>query len=82
MQEKVIETRTFPEIWKDLSSDEKDRVRRQILIDGWASTPQTIWNWGTGKTAPRIFALRNGVANTMGKILGRKIAPQTLFPNA
>ena len=80
MQEIVNEKMTFPEVWGSLEKDQKEAVTRQLIVDGWTLSRQTVWNWGTGKWKPRTSAIRKGVTNSINKALGVKYLSTNLFP--
>ncbi len=87
-EKKVIDTRTFPEIWRSLNSDyEQAELRRSLIQSRCCSTSQTIWNWANGNTRPTEILVRQKIAEVVSKFLTSQSANgvievkhQTLFP--
>lgn len=75
-----IETRTFPQIWDSLSQDERDDLTLRLYAAKCCRTRQSIWEWASGKGQPGAMLVRDTVAKTVSKFIGRKSTPQTLFP--
>ena len=77
--EKTTDARTFPEIWEKLTHDEKSELTTKLYAAKCCGTPQTIWNWGTGKTRPAPL-VRKEIASVVGRFLGARVFGATLFP--
>lgn len=73
------DARTFPEIWGKLNQDEKSDLSAKLFAAKCCGTPQTIWNWGTGKTRPAPL-VRKEIANVVSKFIGTRVFGATLFP--
>ena len=78
--ETKTDSRAFPEIWGALNKDEKAEVTYRIIADRCAINRQTVWNWATGKTQPTSPLIKKAVAASVGKALGIRVLPATLFP--
>ena len=74
------ETRTFPEIWGSLSSDERDDLAVKLFNAKCCRTRQSIWEWSTGRVSPNAPLIRETVAKTVSKFTGKKATPSILFP--
>ena len=81
MQEKAIDSRSFQEIWKSLSQDEKSDLALKLYNSKCCTTYQTIWNWGTGKTRPAALA-REVAASVVGRFIGTRCLGSVLFPES
>ena len=84
MQSKQIseyDARNFGEIWKSLTSDERENLTLRIYNAKCCKTRQTIWNWANGKARPSAPIIRDMVAKVVSKTVGLNVLPQTLFPN-
>lgn len=87
-EKKVIDTRSFPEIWKSLSADyEQPELRHSLIVNRCCSTPQTIWNWANGNTQPTEPLVLQKIAEVVSKFLSARsskgpieVKYQTLFP--
>lgn len=80
-QEKTLETRSLPEIYGSLTNTQKEDLAYALVTARCTKTRQTIWNWCTGKTAPQSPLVRNEVAKCVGRIIGARVMPGTLFPD-
>ena len=88
-EKKVIDTRTFPEIWKSLNADyEQAELRRSLIGSRCCSTSQTIWNWANGNTQPTEPLVLQKIAEVVSKFLTAQsdkgpieVKYQTLFPS-
>lgn len=76
-----IDTRTFSQIWENLSQNERDDLTLRLYNAKCCKNRQTIWKWATEKCAPREPLVREGVSKTVAKFLGAKVSVQTLFPS-
>ena len=81
MQENQLDVRTFSEIWATLTQDNKSELSAKLYSAKCCATPQTIWNWGSGRTRPAPL-VRKEVAKVVAKFLGSRVAGDTLFPEA
>ena len=79
-QKNEVDARSFPEICKGLSQLEKETLSYALIKKGCATTRQTVWNWASGNTRPNHPAVQKLVADVVGKIIGSRVLPQTLFP--
>lgn len=70
----------FVGLWKKLSSDEKQRIYRELIFQGYANYPQTVQNWGAGRTRPSTPAARRGIVKSINKVLGTNY-DETIFTN-
>lgn len=78
-EKESIETRSFPEIYKSLTDYEKSKLLAEFVKSSCLGTNQTFWSWGTGKTKPNHPLVIEKVADVLGKFLGKKVLPKTLF---
>ncbi len=76
----LTDARTFSEIWGSLTKDEKSDLASKFYAAKCCGTPQTIWNWGVGKTRPSLLAQKE-IANVVSKFLGARVYGRTLFPS-
>lgn len=56
-ENKSIDARTFPEIWETLTEYQRENLRFAVLVNIRVS-PQTFWNWRTGKRRPDFLHRR------------------------
>lgn len=77
----LTDARTFSQIWESLTQEEKSELSTKLYSAKCCGTPQTIWNWGTGKTRPAPL-VRKEIANVVGKFIGARVFGATLFPAA
>ena len=75
----VMDTRTFPEIWKSLTPVERGHLRYQLIRDT-TCTRQTINHWVKG-VMPVHLKTRKLVALTMNRVLGITTNRALLFPD-
>lgn len=88
-EKKVIDTRTFPEIWKSLNTNyEQPELRHSLISNRCCKTPQTIWNWANGNTQPTEILVLKKIAEVVSKFLSSQstngpieVKYQTLFPS-
>ena len=80
MQENNTDARTFSQIWGTLTQDQKSELSTKLYVAKCCSTPQTIWNWGTGRTRPSPL-VRKEAASVVGRFLGSRVYGETLFPS-
>lgn len=80
-QKNEVDARSFPEICKGLSQLEKETLSYALIKKGCATTRQTVWNWASGNTRPNHPAVQKMVADVVGKIIGSRVLPHTLFPS-
>lgn len=73
-------TRTFPEIWDGLSTEEKENLTLDIYNAKCCRTRQTIWKWATNKARPSSPLVRESVAKVISKAIGEKVSASSLFP--
>ncbi len=75
---KVVDTRTFPEIWKSLTPLEQEligeKLRRDLIV-----SRQALWCWVNGKRNP-LPLYRKAIADILNK-MGISVSVRTLFPN-
>ena len=76
----LTDARSFPEIWATLSEDERDNLSLELFKKKCCRTRQAIFYWAKGERAPINQLVRDTVAQIVGKMLGAKVFPQTLFP--
>ncbi len=76
----LVDTRTFPEIWRDLSVDEKAELRGRLLNSKVCQTVQTVNNWGAGRFMPTNLVVRKEAARVISLYLKVKTLPGVLFP--
>ncbi len=77
-ENKSIEARTFPEIWNALDGQRRDSLRF-ALMTGLRVSPQTVWNWRTGRRRPD-YLHRKEIARIATAVTGSKCHPDLLFP--
>lgn len=80
-QKENVETRSLPEIWGSLTSSQREDLAYSLVTARCTKTRQTIWNWTSGKTQPQSPLVRNEVAKCVGRIIGARVMPGTLFPD-
>ena len=78
----LTNTKSFPEIWQTLSSDEKDNLCILIFQRKCCKSRQAIRQWGAGNRTPRNPIVRDAIAIAVSKAIGQKCYSHTLFPNA
>lgn len=61
---------TFVKIWHALTTDDRARIYRELILQGYANYPQTVQGWGAGRTRPSTPAARRGIAKVINKVLG------------
>lgn len=76
----LVDTRTFPEIWQELSVDEKAELRGRLLNSKVCQTVQTVNNWGAGRFMPTNLVVRKEAARVISLYLKVKTLPGVLFP--
>ena len=74
-----LNARTFPQIWENLSSDERESLTLEIYNAKCCRTRQTIWKWATDKVRPSTL-VRETLAKVVSKAIGTKVYANTLFP--
>lgn len=74
------DARSFQQIWANLSQQEREDLTLKLYNARCCRTRQTIWKWANGITKPNHPVVRNTVANVVGKAIGSRVLPQTLFP--
>ena len=87
-EKKLIDARTFPEIWKSLDANyEQSELRFQLISNRCCSTPQTVWNWANGNTQPTEVLVLRKIAKVVSEFLSSRsdngdvvVKYQTLFP--
>lgn len=77
-ENKTIDARTFPEIWETLTDYQRDNLRFAVLVNIRVS-PQTFWNWRTGKRRPD-FLHRKEIARLTSIVTKTKCNSELLFP--
>lgn len=77
-RKKVIDTRTFPEIWRGLTPLEQELIGEKLKRDLVVSR-QALWCWTEGKRNP-LPLYRKAIADILNKI-GICASVKTLFPN-
>ena len=75
-----IETRSFQQIWLDLSSNERGNLATDLFKAKACKTYATVHNWGKGRCAPSQPAVRDIVTKVVSRFLSRKCIEATLFP--
>lgn len=75
-------TRTFPEIWATMSSQERDDLALALYNAKCCKSRQAIWNWANGKRQPNSPLVKDTVAKVVGKAIGSRVFSHTLFPCA
>ena len=75
----TIDARTFPEIWKSLSSAEQSELRDRLTRSGDISRT-ALYYWSLGKKTPASLGNRRRVAVAINKFLGYNVSHLTLFP--
>lgn len=78
-EKKVIDTRTFKEIWDVLADYEKKNLRIACISKA-KITEVTFYNWAKGATAPTNALVQGEVVKVIQKELGINTLPHTLFP--
>lgn len=73
-------TKTFPEIWKTLNSDERDALTIKFYQKKCCKTRQAVFYWATGQRVPASPLVRDVVADLVSKAIGEKVYARTLFP--
>ena len=76
----VNDTRTFQQIWKSMSQQEQEDLTLRLYNANACRTRQTIWNWANGKVRPSHPVVRETVAKVVGKAIGSRVSPYSLFP--
>ena len=74
----VIDTRTFPEVWKSLTPLEQGFLRHSLMCTTTA-TRQTICNWINGGK-PVYQKTRSIVAATINRVFHMNTKKEFLFP--
>lgn len=74
---KTIDTRTFPEIWAELTDGEQSLLKDK-LIDECRTTAKSVWAWRSGKQVP-MFPNQRTIATVLAR-MGYKTTTRTLFP--
>lgn len=77
----ITNTDSFAEIWAGLTDGQRYSISVALMQEGCCTTRQTVWNWANGKTQPGSNDTRAHVAQIVGKVVGRRILPKTLFPS-
>lgn len=78
----MIETRTFTEIWKSLTAQEREDLQYSLMVAKVAKTRQAIFYWGTGQRTPGNVLVREKIALVISRKTGKKCTANTLFPAA
>ena len=79
MNKKIAEeTRTFPEIWKSLTTAQQDHLRSD-LTGCLKVTSAAVWYWYNGQRRPD-YLRRKEIARLTSAVIGRKCHPDLLFP--
>ena len=76
----ATDTRTLPEIWKELSKQEQEDIREGIIASKAAKTRNAIYYWCTGQRRPQSDLVRDRVAIVVSRVIGKKCYGKTLFP--
>ena len=79
---KSTDTRSLPQIWATLTSDEREDLVLRIYNAKACKTRQTVRNWASGRITPGSPLVREAVANCVSKITGTRVLSSTLFPSA
>lgn len=80
-REQLADNCTFPELWGFLKQDDRDALSIKLFQTKCCKSRQTVWNWATGKTRP-IPLVRKEAAKVIAKFIGKRVAGDTLFPEA
>ena len=75
-----VESKSFSQIWAELSTDERLELTGKILRARCCTTYQTVWNWGKGKTRPPFGLVRDKASATIAAYFKIKTDSKTLFP--
>ena len=76
----LVDARTFPQIWQELSVDDKADLKCRLLNAKVCQTVQTINNWAAGRNFPSNLVVRKEAARVIGVFLKTKTIPAILFP--
>lgn len=76
----AINTKTFSEIWSGLTQGQQYSIGTALISEQCCTTRQTVWNWATNKTKPTSLDVKSHVAKIVGKVIGQRVLPDTLFP--
>lgn len=75
-----LDTRTFPEIWKELTPLQKETLRYALIQKKCTTTRQTVSNWANDKKRPTMPPVKNAVAQVVSRVIGSRVSGDTLFP--
>lgn len=78
-ENKTTDTRTLPQIWATLTSDEQEELILRIYNAKCCKSRQTVRNWMSGRIIPGSPLVRDAVANCVSKITGTRVLSGTLF---
>lgn len=75
-----VDARSFPQIWAALNSDERDDLTNSFFQAKCCLSRQAVFYWASGQKKPRNRLVRDTVSKIVGKAIGAKVIPATLFP--
>ena len=78
--ENQTDARTFSEIWKSLTEEEREDIAVAVYSSRCCLSRQCLWNWGNGVRRPQGYPVREKLAQIVSKRLNIKVTAKTLFP--